>query len=151
MRFFVLLLCFVMGGCVGTADLPAESPGGDVAIQLQNRQLTACRRICADGEGETAFLKINNQLYCPEAAPLHEVHCIDLFANGAEDPASYVLPPHDWDAIAHKAGLYFHSQVIEWVKDKEFLCHKGFCGSSPAKGLDFLKKFIYSPAGLKGR
>ena len=145
----ILFLSLFLMGCAGAADLPAESPGGDVAIRLQNRQITTCRRICANEEGKTAFKKINSQLYCPEAAFIHEIHCIDLFADGSQDPASYVLPPHDWDAVAHTAGLYFHSQIIEWVKDKEFLCDKGFCGSNPVKGLEFLEKFIYSETGLK--
>ena len=147
-----ILFCFLalfFLGCAVVPDLPAEAPGGDVAIQLKNRQLTACRRICAGEDGKTAFRKINNQLYCPEAAFLHEVHCIDLFAAGEKKPAAYILPPADWDEIAHKAGLYFHSQIIEWVKDKEFLCDKGFCGANPAEGLKILEKFIYSDTGIK--
>ena len=132
-----ILFCFLalfFLGCAVVPDLPAEAPGGDVAIQLKNRQLTACRRICAGEDGKTAFRKINNQLYCPEAAFC--MRCTaSIFLRLAKKSRQHIFcRPRTGTRLPTKPAFIFIAKLLSGLKIKNFCATRGFAGQTQPKG-----------------
>ncbi len=122
-----ILFILLLTGCAGKAipDFSGNIIGGKLAVKLQNRNLTTCKKVIYTEEPEYGY---------------DEVLCLEIFTK-----KQYVVSAKDWEEIVKfEFGLYSHKEIVQWVGDKEFICNEidDLC-IGDYESLKVLKEFIY--------